>query len=636
MHSRENQLILLFVAILLLITFSPIYDTGFTTADDAMIHQMDTYDIFASFESNRRPTIFLGGVLSKIAGYNPDHTYRRVLAVSTQIVILFLFYLCVLKLSDGKFALFSSVFVLIGLQNAWNHHTVTAFLFVHHAGFVFFLISLYLLIVSLQRQNHRLSILSGVFFLLSVSTYELFVPFIGILLFVAILISLDQYSAKDIELYIHISKYMLSIVIFTLIYLCVYLYFYLFGSYYNYEGTLISFSLKSFLSVLHNWSASAIPPKVFQRSEHFAIYAYEGLDDYIHSSVVGVKHLNLQHFLKGLIASALAVYFFPSIQLKKAGGVAKAILIGLIIGLSFYGGNVLHAISARSEKWVLAGVDMFSGTYYSLFGFSLGFVVFIAVINGAINKYLNKYLIINRLFVALVAVFVFSTAVKTGYSNYYVGKIQAADNMRWHFIERYFKSDIFKEIPENAIIYAPNFWGGGVFQGLFHPDPLERRYWSTFLFRKMGLVRTIIGRGGVAELRDTYLADRTRPVYYASYLLPQNGTPKIIIGRVNDVDEVLKGVNYSSDVYIFSHARSHIQQFLITFKKEKNTKQLLLNSLPYKSSVNEKQTVISLQTAQHKRILPVRLSVQNGEVDLDKISTIGNESAPYANLFSVR
>ncbi|MCK9219238.1 MAG: hypothetical protein M0P47_04205 [Bacteroidales bacterium] len=442
-----------------LITFFPLFFTGFATADD-----LHNYLITTRGDIMEDASFF-----AKIAGRFYFHLVKPVYSLpylSNNMVVVkmfqyiplfacFILFAKIIKESTKSDEISWLMILLFLVTMQISKHTTLFVAYPFYFSFSFFLLlfSFYLLMIFYKTGRKRNLVGSAIFFGVALLFYETYIFFI---LFALSVIIINNFQ-KNIPFFVRVKKWLFHFLPFLTIALLYLVTYFIFRHYFppQYPGTNFATkdaSLGTFFKILWSLSYSAFPLTIYESSHEFFFQKSEFITGHSKILLFLFQQARVEWIVKGILVGWLGWILLknlPEIPWKKvAGGCCIAILLVF----------VPHIPLALTEKYTFyvekAHMIGYLTTFFSFFGVLLFGVLLISYLINLFN--FNK--IIKNVLIALFVIAICLCSVITDYSNYYIAKDIRSANLRFRAIDELVKSKQFKILPPNTPFYAPDLW----------------------------------------------------------------------------------------------------------------------------------------------------------------------------------
>lgn len=358
---------------------------------------------------------------------------KAVSLISILFSVVCLFYISK-KLLGPKVGLLIVVLFFTFAQIDMQHNAFVAYLFHHQVTIGILLLSIEKLIAYYREgKNKKILIISAVLYAIPVYLYESFL-FYSILLFA---ISVYFHIKRDKKWFISIKKSLCDLkyhILLSVIYL---------GLYFGwsklhpsvYEGSQWAFlGVKNFVATVVTLSTGLFP-----------------LNSFLHT-IRGIRwsdFLNPFFLTKAVISSYLIMYLLKTIQLKIS---ARFLCIsGGFLILAIMLPSIPLALTSKYIEWVKEGTYGYVVSYFSYF--------FIIILMALLLIYVYQLGIKGMKFFLFCAFFI--AAVCTDVNNVHWADVSQSDMDKRVMFNNVVSSSEFGEIPDESIIYIPDYIGMG-------------------------------------------------------------------------------------------------------------------------------------------------------------------------------
>ena len=575
--KKVRSVIVLMIGILIVFTFYPLINVGFTTNDDMVLelssskHTGITGEINIAKDQGRffMPVAYQ---FAKVPYLVRNFVYYKFVSIGIIIVNIILFgYMIYIFYRSLHYAVLLVIIYLVGLQNMWDHYLLTSYPFVFHAGICILMISLIFYKQYIDTNRSSRLIISTVLFFLTLLLYEVFAMYFVLFIFVSFFYRSDpDHHAQEpfSKAFLRIIPHASVLFIYAAIYST-------FRHYYpsHYEGNVIShFSFISFVKVMYQYSVSSLPTYIYRHfTPMFNDYsvAFEGHRSGI---IQIVKNARVEWIAKALISSYFVYHLIHHISTnfsKRTFWLTVLLSLTLIIAPIF-----LIALTTKYQLWVVsAGSLAHTVTFFSYFGAVLFFTIMIIFMRRLFSSH-KLLLLMYSLFIGLIIAI---TSFVVDYSNYHVTLSQTQSHLKWKTIDQLIKTDEFISIPENSVIYAPSLYGHINIAATFAP------YWSDYIKLKTGKNITILSTKEELAGLNLHSADESN-IYFLKYNQEfKNPNQFIVLAKIAKIDLVFgEPIIYSKNANLYTY--SNYKKFLLLlnmgegpFRKKLNIDENTLN-----------------------------------------------------------
>lgn len=470
----ENLFTYLFLLSIYAITFKEMYGIHYTTADDVVAElYQNNLTLNEAIKKGVRITYFLNNFLFSnnfnlyafLLKTNEYVIYIIKTTIITSHIILFLIIISKI-LKNINILPILILICLFSIQNYWEHHLISSFPVIG-INFTLLLISIILFLSS----NKILYYLSGVLFFLSCLIYELFISFYPIYIILAL--NRGYYLKRDL---VYIST-------LTTIFILIYSGFSSISKI-TYTGAYShNYNLKDIFEALYIYSTSNIPGMMILKTKSTISQIMFGNINYDIKLYEYLQLIKTEWIIKILLISFVIYSNINSLQTIK---LKKIILLLLAIAFSLIiFPNIPICLSTlHRENAIYRNATMYTGSYFSGYGYSLLIFVVLLIIFSRKMFFLRYQIII---LITLILLFS-SISLSVDISNHYVKRAQAGDMRLWNVVDNLLIKN-YDHIKEKMIC-APSLWQRGLRFGLFHPDSMGG-YWNDYAQIKFNKIITI-------------------------------------------------------------------------------------------------------------------------------------------------
>ncbi len=457
--TKNKEYFYLAFFIVALITFYPLFFTGFATADDFHFYLMTRRGLVKedAFHFATVAGRFYFYIVKPL--YNLPYVFDNMVVVKifhlVPLIFCFLLFARIIRMMTGSREL-SWLFLLVFLMTMQiSQHTslFLAYPFFFTFSFSLLLISFILLLRYYENKKRSMLVLAALFFLVGLLFYETYIFF---LLFAGLTIAYHnlrekrpwQQAARDSFLEL------LPFLAIGILYIATYFIFRIYHPS-QYAGTSFGMkevTLKTFFAVLWHLSFSAFPLTIYS-TEHTLFWdKSELVSGYSPVLLRLILSAHVEWIVKGVVVAFCGYKLLLASPRLKTAGLLGAILIALMMIF------LPHLPLALTEKYTFhAGKHGMLGyvtTFYSFFGVLL----LITVLLSYLMNLFNFNLIAKRIITSLFVLGFFICSVLTDFSNYTVAKDIRSANLRFYAIDELLKTDEFRAIPAGTPFYAKELW----------------------------------------------------------------------------------------------------------------------------------------------------------------------------------
>jgi len=509
--SKNRTLLYTSFVIITIITFYPLFTTGFGCADDLQNYFVARWG--KSFENAKSVAgiagrfyyLFVCPVYS--LPFLIDNMFFTKIFQVIPIIVCYVLFARILFIITRSKELAFLYFLLVNVLMQVSGHTS---LFVNYPFYYTFsfalLLSSYLLLLSfLKKRKKKLLFYSAILYISGLLFYEIYLFSLVIIAFTIFFYYFRENDALRQKVRVSILHF-LPYLGLTILYLAIY---FIYRVYHpsKYEGTTFAISgitLHSFFTVLWNFSYTSFPLTVFDSGRE--LFDEKSALILGHSPVVSriIMNANVEWLVKGILAAWCAFLILirlPKVKIKTFTGVF------LLSVLLIFFPHFPLALTTKYTFYASVGMIGYITTWFSFFGVVL-LVTF--VFSFLINLF-DRYIYVKQA-IALILVFgIFIISVLTDYSNNAVEKDIRSANLRFHAVDELVKSDAFLSIPEGS-----NFFAKDLYNNPYHSahNLTDQSFdWSYYIGIKSGIAHQVY-----KDEKDfmLYLRDTTRQSYYVS------------------------------------------------------------------------------------------------------------------------
>ncbi|MEI7499222.1 MAG: hypothetical protein WCK84_02135 [Bacteroidota bacterium] len=561
--SRNKEFFYLAFIIMTLITFFPLFFTGFATADD--LH----YYLITRRGQIMADTSFFARVAGRFYFYivRPVYSLPYLFGDSMVIVKIFQYVpliVCFLLFAKIVFDITKSkamawLFLLIFLMTMQiSQHTslFVSYPFYFTFSFSLLLISYLLILRFYEQRKNRLILFAAVFFAIGLLFYETYIFFLLFAGLTMVFYNLKEKNPLPQTIKNSIVQFLPFLAI-GVIYLAAYFIFRIYHPS-QYPGTNFEFkdlSAGTFFMVLWNLAYSSFPLTVYETTHGLFWDKSELISGYSPVVMNLIFNARLEWIVKGILISFLGYKLLmttPSVKLK--GLLAGAIISLLLIFLP-------QVPLALTEKYIAyAGHGTMIGyvtTFFSFFGTLLLMTLLLSYLMNLFN--------FSKIFKqAIAAVFVFGffiCSVVTDFSNYSIAKDIGSANLRLLAVDELLKSDEFKTIPSGTPFFARDLWDNPSYcaRGI-----TEQEFnWYEYFEAKSGL-SYLFGRE-VGRFLDYSKNVKLAPYYITMRQAEKTEDILLVMGQMAPLQPQDSVINHFADRATIAYYSSY-KIFTVSFK----------------------------------------------------------------------
>ncbi|HVF72679.1 MAG TPA: hypothetical protein VM940_13830 [Chthoniobacterales bacterium] len=460
--ARERPIRALAIAgllILAVLVLAPLFETGFTTRDDAETGLLpDQWGgwwpaVWALTNASGRffhlASLHLVFALSRLCSSSP--TIYHLLAQGSILANVVCFYLVVARVLKSKSAgVLAAACALTWMQNGWNHTLLTSYPVLPHLGLTAFL-GVVLLLLGWQRTGrHSLAIFAGATYFVALLVSEAFVVYFPVLLGLCVFRA-RQEPGSNVASRIRMAAHGgLPAAIGLAVYLVCYFTFRHAYPSHHYGNQLAPFNIGRIATVIWQYACSTFPSYFFFRDPASLNPPFDGAGKFwrLFASIPPES-----------IAKALIAALFCWLVLSRGNRLftARSFVLAIVTGLACVVAPVfLVGLTRQYQDWVINHGSLAYGapSYYAYFAM----VFVLAVTMLGLRQVLARWRLAGRLYVLLACCFVAATSLATDLYNQSITRDQQLSHLKWKTVERFMRTDSFAAIPPGSTIYAPSLW----------------------------------------------------------------------------------------------------------------------------------------------------------------------------------
>ena len=531
-HHWPNSLLLgVMAAIILFLTIQPLFQVGYTTADDveSLMVLANLGDLLTFARSDGRLCYFLSCSIGYVRTIVDSFAYLKAMQLLPIIALIFYATYLVRRLFQSRaVALVFFVLICLAQQNFWQHNILTAHPLTIHTAVLAFFASIHLFVHGIRTDSMKTLVCSAGCFSFSLLMYEMFLPFIVVFGVIALyfkcVADTNRFTFASLKQTLRVM--LPHILLFTLVCTAYVALRMTVSVLYGGVRVVDHFSLGAFFNTLWALSTSAAPPGYFFEATHAFQNFRESYEPYHGTAAYLLANYRPEWLVRCAVACTLFLYGFFAITPRRIP-LKTLIFLMTIVTLLVFLPNLLLAMTPSKQEWVTSGgARTYTGTYISAYPLMLLYLGFVYGIRLLVDKYPRSVQILAGTILALV---IGVMSYLTDFSNYYVSKIQGKDFMLWKTVLEFVQSEPFKNIPEHATIYAPSLFPAGRFWGLFHRAPAMNDYWERFILKKTGRSMKVLRNWDASICREGVAPPKDHAVYYVRYMEEQLDTNYAIL-----------------------------------------------------------------------------------------------------------
>ncbi len=531
--------------------FFPLLGTGLTTNDD-MILQLDAVsgkDLLTRAlpwaKLNGRFHVFFQQILIKVPYLFESFAYYKTASLAPIALNVALLGIVVRRFTGSYYlsALTAAVFLSF-LSNMWEHYLLTSFPFLYTTGINFLLLSFFFFHKNIEKQSRVYTVLSSVFFFLALLTYELFLTYFVLFLFLSVVYEgRGPGQGRAYGILRRMYPYLYPVAL----YLAAYFAFrYFFPS--TYMGSKMgAFTIPRFLRVIYQFSASSLPTYVYYHYQHY-LSAYSGAFDGHHYSLMHIVRNAKAEWAAKFIVLASLVFFILRAR-PSFSGLRSFLALGAVSAALFLMPPLIPATTETYMSYVENGrLLAHTVTYFSYFGAVLLFVSSVIYL----NQLLSKNRVISFFYMLTVSLGAGTVGMVTDYSNSAVSLSQSQSALKWRTFDYFLASEEFKAVPDGGVIYAPSLWQQIGFAELYEG------YWTDYISARTGRNVTVTDRKEYMNAASS----AGRPMYFLKYSQEKKDPNQFMVfspitGLSRD------GAAYSESAFLYTYSK--YKRFLLFF-----------------------------------------------------------------------
>ncbi|MBI5453470.1 MAG: hypothetical protein HY956_02470 [Deltaproteobacteria bacterium] len=549
--SNDNgarYFIIIALLVLGVFAFFPLLGAGLTTNDDMILQLNAGKDLLTRAlpwaKLNGRFHVFFQQILIKVPYLFESFAYYKTASLAPIALNVALLGIVVRQFTRSYYlsALTAAVFLSF-LSNMWEHYLLTSFPFLYTTGINFLLLSLVFFHKNIEKQSRVYTVLSSVFFFLALLTYELFLTYLVLFLFLSVVY--EGRGPGQGRAY-GILRRMLPYLYPVALYLAAYFAFrYFFPS--TYMGSKMgAFTIPRFLRVIYQFSVSSLPTYVYYHYQPY-LSAYSGaFDGHRYSLIHIIRNARAEWAAKFIVLASLV--FFILRARPPFSGLRSFLALGAVSAALFLMPPLLPAMTETYMSYVEKGLLAHTVTYFSYFGA----VLFFASSVIYLNQLLSKNRVISFFYMLTVALGAGTIGMVTDYSNSAVSLSQSQSALKWRTFDYFLASEEFKAVPDGSVIYAPSLWQQIGFAAVYDA------YWTDYISLRTG--RNVIVTDRKEDMEAASSAGR--PMYFLKYSQEKKDPNQFMVfspitGLSRD------GAAYSENAFLYTYSK--YKRFLLFF-----------------------------------------------------------------------
>ncbi len=457
--SANKDVLYLSFFIIAVVSFFPLFTTGFATADDFLTYIGTCRGVvMAGFA---RAAIFSGRFHLYVVGpfyflpYMLDNMVIMKLFHFVPLLLCFLLFAkIVLTITKSEImAWFCLLIFFLTMQVSKHTNIFVAYPFYFTTSFSLLLTSYYLLLRFYENGKRSTLFLSALIFgagLLFYETYILYLLF-ALMTIIACNISVKAGISRKIT---NVVLQFLPFLVVGFTFLAAYAIFRIYHPS-QYDGSNFSvkgISISSFFMVVWKLAYSSFPLTVYETSQTIFQDKSELIGGYSPVVLRLILSARVEWIVKGVFVAFCGYHLLARAPRIKVSALLK--YSGMTIMLIF----LPHFPLALTEKYTFyvekSGMIGYVTTFFSFFGTVL-FIIF--SLSFLINLF-NFNLVIKRIVIVFCIGAFFICSILTDFSNYTIAKDIRSANLRFYAIDELCKTDGFKLIPHEAPCFGKTLW----------------------------------------------------------------------------------------------------------------------------------------------------------------------------------
>ena len=511
-----NIFLPLSIFLIAFITLSPFTRVGLVINDDLRASVMAFSNGFFGFINNFSEAWKFQGRINFLSSfwYYIPFAFDNVIYFKTVQIGLIISNILLLGFLFKKIYRNNMVFygiILLGfvfIQNSWEHSPITAFPGFFSIPISLFFLSLIWLLEYIDNRKPLKLFLSILTYLSCLFSYELFIFYLPIYLILILF-----RSGKDKK---HIKKTVLFFVLASALYLLSYFLFRLINGA-HYVGVEVKTKINLYRTLKTVWylTVPSIPSYFnFDKKYQYLIALYNNTPYFVRSIPWYLSQLEITVLIK-----AFFVFMASFITFKIIKPINNKILILIVISLSaiyFFIPAIPLSLTEHYQSSVVDNMQRgMPSTYFTFLSFvSLFFIVLIYVRDLIKKKTIkNIYLIFISVIIMILGIFVDIT-------NSSITRFQVLSNYKWLTVNSFIKTEEYKTLPDNSVIYAPTLWNyiGSV--------AIHEEYWTNYFDYKSN--KRIIITSKIESL------SKSQNIYYLRFNQSQKDTNQyLVFSKIN-------------------------------------------------------------------------------------------------------
>jgi hypothetical protein len=542
------------LVLLVLFVFFFHFQIGFTTRDDAEIGlypvRLGTPETAwriaqASGRFYHLISVPIQVALLRLFLFSPM-TYN-LLAVGAVLLNVALFSWVVRKAFASNLAgLLTATLSLIWLQNHWGHSLLTSYPVIPHLAFSALLCATIVLLSWERGQPFNRPILVGSLYFFSILFSELFLIYFpilaGICFYRAWQLPLMSFKARAKAVVCALWPMVAGVVLYLL---CYFAFRYLHPSHHH-GNQLAPFDVKRIVAVLWQYTTSTLPGYFYFHDADTMNRMLDGFAPRTGRFIELFKDCRVEWLAKALLSScfcALLLSLKPSLPYGRHYFLAISAGVAATLAPVF-----LVSLTLQYQDWVVNSGSLAYGlpSYCAYFG--------VVLLIGTVLLYLNQLArrsnTVSLGYIVLVSLFVGTTSLATDSYNYGIALDQRLSNLKWRTLDRFIRTNDFKALPEDSLLYAPSIWQA---RGIASN---REEYWTDYFTARSR--KKISVAGTLEELKKSVAARPQGRTYFLAFRqAPKEPDQFLIFAEVKNLEPSLSGdAVYANDFALFGYSKN--------------------------------------------------------------------------------
>lgn len=464
---------IMLLLILAVVVFYPLAFVGFTTNDDAqlsiVVQQLGGVFAAAHFQAAAlgRFMVMMTFPITQVPYLYDNQFWLFGVKMFGFVLLLGAIYWGALRVfMNSAFALLILVLIMIMMQNGWNHDLFTSYPLIFNFYAACFFTSVALFAAALKDDCVLKANLAAIFYFFSLGT-EVFVAYAFVFPLLALCLNVVD-SKGTVAMLRQRFRLLLPLGITLLAYLLIYV---AWRKYYatshSYDGNSFNgASVAGFFKVIFIYGINGFP-----------ILPLKNLTDNFIEVYRQSPFLLLAPLVKALVAAALVHEAVRKPMLIDMSSIYLRRSLGVVV-ICLFLVNLFLAFTSKYQAWVEGGSNSFTYTFYSMIFAAIASALVLAMLSRAS---IMQKTVVRRIVRTLIGTIVFVVAGSVGINNQAYFQDQALSNRKWSLFDTVMKSDQFRGIPDEAVIYSPSLASNqrGIAQAL-------APYWTDYVKAKIG------------------------------------------------------------------------------------------------------------------------------------------------------